>query len=145
MLGNHCNVTGLLRRLQVNIQVFKINKHGDVFKNCLCPNFLLLPKNSELPKIWGGCSPPRPPARTPMGISVHRTLGSFPLVSVLTKLDCSRFSTTPITFTRLDFHQQISDYKPVITRYLAAFLDACQIYLGGGERFGRRFPRPTLI
>ena len=36
MLGNHCNVTGLLRRLEVNIQVFKImklNKHGDVFKN----------------------------------------------------------------------------------------------------------------
>ena len=36
MLGNHCNVTGLLRRLLVNIQVFKIiklNKLGDVFKN----------------------------------------------------------------------------------------------------------------
>ena len=64
MLGNHCNVTGLLRRLQVNIQVFKIikwNKHGDVFKNWLCPNFLSLPKKSVLPKIWGGCSPPRPP------------------------------------------------------------------------------------
>ena len=67
MLGNHCNVTGLLRRLQVNIQVFKIikwNKHGDVFKNWLCPNFLpkkSLPKKSELPKFWGDCSPPRPP------------------------------------------------------------------------------------
>ena len=24
------------------------------------------PKKSELPKIWGGCSPLRPPARTPM-------------------------------------------------------------------------------
>ena len=23
--------------------------------------FLLLPKKSELPKIWGDCSPPRPP------------------------------------------------------------------------------------
>ena len=23
--------------------------------------FLLLPKKSELPKIWGGCSPPHPP------------------------------------------------------------------------------------
>ena len=27
----------------------------------LCPNFLLLPKKSELPKLWGGFSPPRPP------------------------------------------------------------------------------------
>ena len=24
------------------------------------PKFLLLPKKSELPKSWGGCSPPRP-------------------------------------------------------------------------------------
>ena len=68
MLSNHCNVTGLLRRLQVNIQVFKIiNKHGDVFKNWLCANFLSLPKKSELPKIWGGSVAPLvPPARTPM-------------------------------------------------------------------------------
>ena len=36
-------------------------KHGNVFKNWLCPSFLLLPKKSELPKLWGGCSPPRPP------------------------------------------------------------------------------------
>ena len=36
-------------------------KHGNVCKTWLCPNFLLLPKKSELPKIWGGCSPPRPP------------------------------------------------------------------------------------
>ena len=61
------NVTGLLRHLQVkikNIYLFKIvKKHGNVFKNWLCPNFLLLPKKSELPKIWGGCSPPRPPPR----------------------------------------------------------------------------------
>ena len=28
--------------------------------------FSCSPKKSELPKIWGGCSPPRPPARTPM-------------------------------------------------------------------------------
>ena len=60
------NVTGLLRRLQVkieNIYLFKIliKKHENVFKSWLCPNFLLLPKKSELPKIWGGCSPPRPP------------------------------------------------------------------------------------
>ena len=64
------NVTELLRRLLVkieNIYLFEIIiiiiiiKHGNVFKNWLCPNFLLLPKKSELPKLWGGCSPPRPP------------------------------------------------------------------------------------
>ena len=47
-----------------NIYLFKIiiiKEHGNVFKTWLCPNFLLLPKKSELPKIWGGCSPPRPP------------------------------------------------------------------------------------
>ena len=33
----------------------------NVFKSWLCPYFLLLPKKSELPKIWGGCRPPRPP------------------------------------------------------------------------------------
>ena len=70
------NVTGLLRWLQdffqikiENICIFKLikKKHGNVFKKWLCPNFLLLPKKSELPKIWGGCRPPRPPpARTPM-------------------------------------------------------------------------------
>ena len=59
------NVTGLLRRLQVkieNIYLFKIliKKHENVFKSWLCPNFLLLPKKSELPKIWGDCNPPRP-------------------------------------------------------------------------------------
>ena len=63
------NVTGLLHWLQdffqikiENICLFKlIKKHGKVFKKWLCPNFLLPPKKSELPKIWGGCSPPRPP------------------------------------------------------------------------------------
>ena len=44
-----------------NICLFRlIKKHGNVFENWLCPNFLLLPKKPELPKIWGGCSPPRP-------------------------------------------------------------------------------------
>ena len=70
------NVTGLLRRLQVkieNIYLFKIliKKHENVFKSWLCPNFLLLPKKSELPEIWGECSPPRPPpARTPMHLCI---------------------------------------------------------------------------
>ena len=32
-----------------------------MLKNWFCPNFLSLPKISELPKVWGGCSPPRPP------------------------------------------------------------------------------------
>ena len=53
-----------------------MQKHGNVFKNWLCPNFLLLPKKSELPIVWGGGGggrpppPPPPPlalpARTPM-------------------------------------------------------------------------------
>ena len=73
------NVTGLLRRREVkieNIYLFKIliKKHENVFKSWLCPNFLLLPKKSELPKIWGGCSPPSPPspppARTPMLLTI---------------------------------------------------------------------------
>ena len=47
----------------------RVNVTGDVFKTWLCPNVLLLPQKTELPKIWGGCSPPRPPpfpGRTPM-------------------------------------------------------------------------------
>ena len=77
-------------------------------------------------------------------ISVHRILkkGSVLLVSVLTNLDCTRFATAPITFTRLEFHQQIPDYKPVITRYLAAFLDECQIYLG--EKASSPYPPPPF-
>ena len=56
----------LLRQLLVkieNICVFKIyynKKHGNVFKNWLCPSFLLLPKKSELPKLWAFWPPPRP-------------------------------------------------------------------------------------
>ena len=69
-------VTGLLGRLQVkieNIYLFKI-LIKNVFKSWLCPNFLLLPKNYELPKIWGGgggggggggAPPPPPPPRPP--------------------------------------------------------------------------------
>ena len=32
-----------------------------LLKNWLCPNFLLLTKKSELPKIWGGRIPPGSP------------------------------------------------------------------------------------
>ena len=77
MLSNHCYVTGLLRLLQdffqikiEHIYLFKIiiiKKHRNVFKTWLCPNFLLLPKKSELPKYWGGCSPPRPPGPNAYG------------------------------------------------------------------------------
>ena len=78
MLSNHCNVTGLLRQLQVDIQVFKIIKqNGDVFKNWLCPNFLSVPKKSELPKIWGGCSPPRPPR--PVRLCQQRLMEGTPV------------------------------------------------------------------
>ena len=76
MLGDRCDVTGLLRRLQVkieNIYLFKIliKKHENVFKSWLCPNFLLLPKKSELPKILGGWSSPHPP--TPACMAMYMT------------------------------------------------------------------------
>ena len=35
--------------------------HANFFKSWLCPNFLLRPKKSKLPKFWEGCSPPAPP------------------------------------------------------------------------------------
>ena len=38
-----------------------MQKHGNVFKNWLCPNFLLLPKKSELPIVWGGAAAPLAP------------------------------------------------------------------------------------
>ena len=68
-VSRECNwiITPTLGFFQIkieNIYLFKIiiiKEHGNVFKTWLCPNFLLLPKKSELPKIWGGCSPPRPP------------------------------------------------------------------------------------
>ena len=94
MLSNHCNVTVLLRRLQVNIQVFKIIKlNGDVFKNWLCPNFLSLPKKSELPKIWGGCSPLAPPARTPMGVWIFSRTTQFGKfgITVICVSSCFRY------------------------------------------------------
>ena len=80
-LGNQCleNVTGLLRLLQdffqikiEHIHLFKIiiiKKQRNVFKTWLCPNFLLLPKKSELPKFWGAAAPPCPRARTPICLS----------------------------------------------------------------------------
>ena len=43
-----------------NIYEFVSREKRKLFKNFL-PKFLLLPKKTELPKIWGGCSPPRPP------------------------------------------------------------------------------------
>ena len=43
-----------------NIYEFVSREKRKLFKNIL-PKFLLLPKKTELPKIWGGCSPPRPP------------------------------------------------------------------------------------
>ena len=45
-------------------------KQGNVFKNWLCPSFLLLLKKSELPKLWGGCSPPRPSGPYAYGFGV---------------------------------------------------------------------------
>ena len=73
-----------------NIYLFKtlIKKHGNVFKSWLCPNFLLLPKKSELPKIWGGCSLPRPPGPYPYALILIKHYGSFILKLFL-----------PLTFT----------------------------------------------
>ena len=70
------NVTGLSCRLLVkieNIYLFKIiiiKNMETSLKNWLCPNFLLLPKKAELPKIWGAAAPLAPPART----SLHRNM-----------------------------------------------------------------------
>ena len=54
------------------------------FKNWLCPNFLSLPKKSEFPKLWEGCSPPRPPGpyayayyRDVYAIEVRNTVSSL--------------------------------------------------------------------
>ena len=64
MLSNHCNVTGLLRLLQVNIQVFKIIKW--TWRRPLKTGFAQIssrcPKNLSCPNFGGGgCSPPRLP------------------------------------------------------------------------------------
>ena len=48
------------------------------FKNWLCPNFLSLPKKSELPKLWGATAPLAPPARTPMDITSASSGEFFP-------------------------------------------------------------------
>ena len=64
MLSNHCDVTGLLRLLQVNIQVFKIIKW--TWRRPLKTGFAQIssrcPKNLSCPNFGGGCSPPRPPS-----------------------------------------------------------------------------------
>ena len=38
-----------------------------LIKNWRCPSFLLLPKKSELPKIWGAAAPLAPPPPSPAG------------------------------------------------------------------------------
>ena len=47
-----------------NIYEFISRKKRKLFKNFL-PKFLLLPKKTELPKIWGGLQPSPPPASPP--------------------------------------------------------------------------------
>ena len=69
MLSNYCNVTGLLRLLQVNIQVFKIIKW--TWRRPLKTGFAQIssrcPKNLSCPNFGGGAAAPlAPPARTPM-------------------------------------------------------------------------------
>ena len=73
-VSRECNwiITPTLGFFQIkieNIYLFKIiiiKEHGNVFKTWLCPNFLLLPKKSELPKIWGGLQPPSPTPPRPV-------------------------------------------------------------------------------
>ena len=72
MLGNHCNVTGLLRRLQVNIQVFKIINSINMetsLKTGFAQIFSHCPKNLSCQKFGGAAAPLAPPARTPMDFS----------------------------------------------------------------------------
>ena len=68
MLSNHCNVTGLSRLLQVNIQVFKIIKWK--WRRPLKTGFAQIssrcPKNLSCPNFGGATAPSPPPARTPM-------------------------------------------------------------------------------
>ena len=51
-----------------------MKKHENAFEKWLCPNFLLLPKKSELPKFGGTAAilppplPLPPPARSPMEV-----------------------------------------------------------------------------
>ena len=54
---------------------------GTSLKTGFAQNFLVLPKKSDLPKIWGGCSPPRLPG---LYAYVHR--GGGPQVGEVTRL-----------------------------------------------------------
>ena len=59
MLGNRYDVTGLLHRPQVNIQVFNM---ATSLKTDFAQIFSRCPKTLSCPKFGGGgCSPPRPP------------------------------------------------------------------------------------
>ena len=63
MLGNRCDVTGLLRRLQVNIQVFIM---ATSLKTDFAQIFSRCPKTLSCPKFGGAAAPLAPRARTPM-------------------------------------------------------------------------------
>ena len=57
-------------------------------ENWLCPNFLSLPKKSELPKIWGGCSPPRPPGPYAYGWQLATLILKYKLRPIYMYLSC---------------------------------------------------------
>ena len=110
------NVTGLLRRLQVivkieNVYLFKIliQKHENVFESWHWPNFLLLPKKSGLPKIWGGCSPPRPPG--PYAFGINRVRYIFHLLR-FTKLKTMRALAMELSQLNTTIHNyKVEIYK----------------------------------
>ena len=82
MLSNHCNVTGLLRLLQVNIQLFKIIKW--TWRLPLKTGFAQIssrcPKNLSCPNFGGAAAPLAPPARTPMVVCRGRWVSTFVFV-----------------------------------------------------------------
>ena len=65
------------KRKYLSLQNNNYNKYGNVCKSQLCPNFLSLPQNSELPKIWRGCSPPPLPGPYAYGVCNLCSLKNF--------------------------------------------------------------------
>ena len=65
------------KRKYLSLQNNNYNKYGNVCKSQLCPNFFSLPQNSELPKIWRGCSPPPLPGPYAYGVCNLCSLKNF--------------------------------------------------------------------
>ena len=78
-----------------------------MLKNWFCPNFLSLPKKFELPKIWGGCSPPRPPSPYAYAFMTQRLLFGIcmlcnrPFAQVNRKKAVSRNEASPCILCKI--------------------------------------------